>query len=282
MATVSVLTPCPAHLRDIEPARTTGATDAPGGSRSERTASIVEQLRSAATDDERRLLVHELIETNAQVARSMAARYRDRGIDVEDLEQVALVGLTKAAQRFEPDAGHDFLSYAVPTVRGELRRHFRDLGWVIRVPRRIQELQARVRAVEPTLHARLERTPQAADYAAHLGVDLADVVEALSADTCYRPTSIDHSPTQGSASLGDLLGHDDPELAGAEARMLLGTAVGRLTDRERLILGWRFVDDRTQQEIGDMIGLDQAQVSRILRKVLARLRADLSELVPAA
>lgn len=275
MATISVLTPCAPHLRDAHP------TDAAGGSRAERTARIVEGMRTA-TGEERRRLVHELIETNAQVARSMASRYRDRGIDVEDLEQVALVGLTKAAQRFEPDAGHDFLSYAVPTVRGELRRHFRDLGWVIRVPRRIQELQARIRAVEPLLHGRLERTPRADDYAAHLGAEVADVVEALSADTCYRPTSIDHAPDPGSASLGDLLGTDDPELAGAEARMLLGTAVSRLSDRERLVLGWRFVDDRTQQEIGAMIGLDQAQVSRILRKALARLRADLAELVPAA
>lgn len=275
MATISVLTPCAPHLRDAHP------TDAAGGSRAERTARIVEGM-GTATGEERRRLVHELIETNAQVARSMASRYRDRGIDVEDLEQVALVGLTKAAQRFEPDAGHDFLSYAVPTVRGELRRHFRDLGWVIRVPRRIQELQARIRTVEPLLHGRLERTPRAADYAAHLDADVAEVEEALSADTCYRPTSIDQTSDAGSVSLGDLLGTDDPEIAGAEARMLLGSAVSRLTDRERLVLGWRFVDDRTQQEIGAMIGLDQAQVSRILRKALARLRADLAELVPAA
>ncbi|MBC2934269.1 SigB/SigF/SigG family RNA polymerase sigma factor [Nocardioides sp. zg-1228] len=250
--------------------------------RARRTASIVDDLRRASTEAERQELVHELIEANLAVARSMAARYRNRGIDLDDLEQVALVGLTKAARRFDPAAGHDFLSYAVPTVRGELRRHFRDSGWMIRVPRRIQELQARIGAVQHELEAELGRSPRPSEVATHLGVDLDDVVEALSADGCFRPTSIDSSDDEGAGPIADVLGFEDRGFASLEARLVLDSAVSRLPERDRRIIHWRFVDERTQQEIADLVGLTQAQVSRILAKALERLRGDLSDLAPAA
>ncbi|MBD3926144.1 sigma-70 family RNA polymerase sigma factor [Nocardioides cavernae] len=213
----------------------------------------------------------------------MAARYRNRGIDLDDLEQVALVGLVKAARRFDAAAGHDFLSYAVPTVRGELRRHFRDSGWVIRVPRRVQQMQARIKDAQHELEARLGRSPRPSEVAAHLGVEVDGVVEALAADGCFRPTSIDgKGDAQERGTIADVLGQDDRGFATLEARLVLDTAVGRLSDRERLILRWRFEDERTQQEIADLLGLTQAQVSRTLARILRRLRTDLAEPLTAA
>lgn len=250
--------------------------------RATRTTNVVAGLRDTISAAERQRLVDELIEANVAMARSMAGRYRNRGIDLEDLQQVALVGLTKAAQRFDASAGHDFLSYAVPTIRGELLRHFRDAGWMIRVPRRVQDLQARIRRAQPDLEARLGRSPRPTDVAAHLDADVDDVIEALAATGCFRPTSIDALTGNGTDTVADLLGWDDSGLASVEARLVLGTAVSELSERERRILQWRFVDEHTQQEIADLVGLTQAQVSRILTRVLARLRAGLTEPLPAA
>jgi RNA polymerase sigma-B factor len=251
--------------------------------RARRTDSIVAELRRVGSGPARQGLVDELIAINAAVARSMAARYRNRGIDLDDLEQVALVGLVKAARRFDPFAGHDFMSYAVPTVRGELRRHFRDSGWMIRVPRRVQQLQARIRATQHELEALLGRSPRPSEIALHLGVDQDDVVEAIAADGCFRPASIDTSADdERGGTIADVLGIEERGFESLEARLVLDSAVGRLTERERLILRWRFVDERTQREIADLIGLTQAQVSRILARVLARLRSDLAEPLTAA
>lgn len=250
--------------------------------RSHRTQAVVSGLRKTLEEGERRRLVDELIETNVAVARSLAARYRNRGIDLDDLEQVALVGLTKAAQRFDGTAGNDFLAYAVPTIRGELRRHFRDAGWMIRVPRRVQEMQARIVATQGELQAELGRSPRPSEIAVHLGAELDDVVEALAADGCFRPTSIDTTIADGDSTIADLLGWTDRGLESLEARIVLETVVSRLPERDRRILHWRFVDERTQQEIADLVGLTQAQVSRVLARILTKLRSDLSDPRPAA
>ncbi len=266
----------PAHLGDSHQA-------VEREERARRTTAIVDELRRAGSGPARQGLVDELIATNTPVARSMAARYRNRGIDLDDLEQVALVGLIKAARRFDPFAGHDFMSYAVPTVRGELRRHFRDSGWMIRVPRRVQQLQARIRATQHELEALHGRSPRPSEIALHLGVDCDEVVEALAADGCFRPASIDTSTDdEHGGTIADVLGLEERGFASLEAKLVLDSAVGRLTERERQILQWRFVDERTQREIADLVGLTQAQVSRILTRVLRRLRADLSEPLSAA
>ncbi|MDR7254829.1 RNA polymerase sigma-B factor [Nocardioides sp. BE266] len=223
-----------------------------------------------------------LVEENMPIARSMAARYRNRGIDLDDLEQVALLGLTKAARRFDPEAGHDFLSYAVPTVRGELRRHFRDAGWMVRPPRRVQELQRRITRAQRELEAKLGRSPRPSEVAVHLEADLSDVVEALSADGCFTPTSLDGAVGDGTSTLGDLLGSEDREIESAEARVVLRPVVRRLSDRDQRIVRLRFVDECTQQEIAEDIGLTQAQVSRVLTRILADLKERLVEPTPAA
>lgn len=256
-----------------------------GKERARRTDDIVCDLRGArASDTEKELdeLTRQLIETNVAVARSMASRYRNRGIDLDDLEQVALLGLTKAAQRFDPDAGHDFLSFAVPTVRGELRRHFRDSGWMIRPPRRVQDLQARIATAQDELESQLGRSPRPSEVAEHLGEELADVVEALAADGCFAPTSLDATVGDGSTTLGALMGREDRAMRSAEAGVVLAPVIQMLSPRDRRILGMRFYEERTQQEIADEVGLTQAQVSRVLTRILADLRADLVERPPAA
>ena len=260
-------------------------TDVPvdGRERARRTDDIVADLRLVESETlGSRDLVDRLIETNAGVARSMASRYRNRGIDLDDLEQVALLGLTKAAQRFDPDAGHDFLSYAVPTIRGELRRHFRDSGWMVRPPRRVQDLRSRISRAQDELEAQLGRSPRPTEVAAHLDVPVDDVIEALAADGCFTPTSLDGPVGDGSSSLGDLLGCEDRAVVAAEARIVLEPVVRQLSPRDQRILRMRFVDEATQQEIADAIGLTQAQVSRVLTRILAGLRADLAGRTSAA
>ena len=148
--------------------------------------SVVD-LGEAARED----VATQLIEAHMALARSIAARYRDRGIDLDDLEQVALLALTKAARRFDPDAGHDFTSYAVPTIRGELRKHFRDSGWMVRPPRRVQELQARIPRAQEELERRLGRSPRPSEICGPPGEDPDCVVEALTAEGCFTPTSLD-------------------------------------------------------------------------------------------
>ena len=262
------------HVRPAQPLE--------GRARARRTDAIVCDLRDVRREADAHELTRQLIETNAAVARSMASRYRNRGIDLDDLEQVALLGLTKAAQRFDPAAGHDFLSFAVPTVRGELRRHFRDSGWMVRPPRRVQDLQTRIAGAQEELEPRLGRSPRPSEIAAHLEEDTSDVVEALAADGCFTPTSLDAPVADGSSSLGDLLGGEDRALAQAEAKVMLDPLMRALTARDRRIVRLRYFQELTQQEIADSVGLTQAQVSRVLTRILADLRVGLVERPPAA
>ena len=262
--------------------RSVSAQPLEGRARARRTDAIVCDLRDVRRKADADELTRQLIETNAAVARSMASRYRNRGIDLDDLEQVALLGLTKAAQRFDPGAGHDFLSFAVPTIRGELRRHFRDSGWMVRPPRRVQDLQTRIASAQEELESRLGRSPRPTEMAAHLDEDLSDVVEALAADGCFTPTSLDAKVADGSSSLGDLLGADDRALAQAEATVMLEPLMRRLSARDRRIVRLRYYQEQTQQEIADSVGLTQAQVSRVLTRILTDLRTGLVERPPAA
>jgi len=215
------------------------------------------------------------------VARSMASRYRNRGIDMDDLEQVALLGLTKAAQRFDAAAGHPFMVFAVPTIRGELRRHFRDHGWMVRPPRRVQEMQGHLARATAALEQRLDRSPRPSELADHLGADLDDVVEALAADGCFTPTSLDAPSGTTGTPMGELIGQDDA-ISAVEARTMLRPLIADLPERERRVLVMRFFEERTQQEIADSVGLTQAQVSRVLARILRQLRERLGDTRPAA
>lgn len=218
----------------------------------------------------------ELILLNMPVADAIAARYRNRGVPLEDLSQVAYLALVKAAHRFDEESGHDFLSYAVPTIRGEVMRHFRDHGWTIRPPRRIQELQSRISAAEEELSTKAGRAPSRREVALHLGEPTAAIDDARAASGCFAPTSLDRPATEGSVPITDLIGAEEPGYAAAEARVLLTRAIQRLSARDRRALMLRYYRGCTQSEIGEGLGLTQAQVSRLLSRVLADLRAALS------
>src|SRR3954454_15070903 len=214
----------------------------------------------------------EIVRLNMTVASDVARRYRGRGVASDDLDQVAFLGLVKAVKGFDPALGHDFLSFAVPTIRGELRRYFRDLGWTVRPPRSIQELQTKIVAAEGELYQKLGRAPRPSEFAEHLDVELDLVLDALAANGCFAPASLDAPTAEGEDAIGDRLGSLDTAFDTAEARLALRPLMRGLTPRERRILEMRFFGGATQAEIGADIGVTQMQVSRLLTRLLARLR----------
>ncbi len=234
--------------------------------------------RAALESDplERKRLQDEVVVLHMGLARAIAARYRGRGIADEDLTQAASMALLKAARNFDPSLGVEFLSYAVVTMKGEVKRQFRDYGWMVRPPRPIQKLQADVSRAQSDLTHELGRSPRVKEVAAHLGVPEEDVVEALSADGCYTPTSLD-TPVgaDGAGVLGELLPDENTAMGEAEARIMLTPAVRSLPEREREILYLRFFKQQTQAQIAAEIGVTQMQVSRILARVLLQLRGQL-------
>jgi RNA polymerase sigma-B factor len=237
---------------------------------------LVARLANCEDESLRHDLTNELAAVNMPVADSVVTRYRARGIAIEDLRQVAYLALTKAARRFDPCAGHDFLSFCVPTIRGEVRRYFRDKGWMVRPPRRIQELQQRITRVQSDLSATLGRPPTAEQLAEHLDEHPADVREALDGHGCFTPSSLDRPVgDEAGAALGELIGVEDGGQSAAEARVALAPVVRRLSRRDRHILELRFFEGLTQREIADDIGVTQMQVSRLLSRIFRDLRADL-------
>ena len=226
-----------------------------------------------ATGPEREQLLAQVVLVNTGVARSLARRYARRGVPLEDLEQVAYTALVRASRKFNPDVADDFLTFAVPTIRGELKRWFRDHGWMVRPPRSLQELQAAAMQVRDEASAQGEEI-HSAQIAGVLGVTERQVDEALAIRGCFTPTSLD-APTETvaeGASLADLLPTYDDDLAAIEVRLMLEQALANLTPRERLIVRLRFNEEMSQKEIGEVIGVTQMQVSRLLSKVLLRLR----------
>jgi RNA polymerase sigma-B factor len=268
----AVPTECSTETRASAPAQTTRVER---NARAQRTAALVERL-ACATGDRRHRILDELVEENMGVARAIARRYRNRGVGSDDLDQVAYAALVRAARAFDPDAGYDFLSYAVPSMRGEVRRYFRDCGWTVRPPRRIQELQARITGAESQLAMMLGYPPRADELAEELHETPRDVEEALAANGCFTPTSLneDHGDS-GASSIGDGLGDEESGYRVVEARVALQPALLRLGERDRRIMALRFFGGCTQQEIADDIGVTQMQVSRLLSSIYDTLRSEL-------
>jgi RNA polymerase sigma-B factor len=242
--------------------------------RREATEVLLAAMASAGAE-ERHALEDRLVEVNLQIALDVARRYRSRGVPIEDLEQVASLGLVKAARGYDPERATDFLSYAVPTIRGEVRRYFRDHGWTVRPPRTVQQAQARITAIESGLCQELGRAPRPTEIAERLDLDLDLVVEALAANGCFSPTSLDATPAGSESGIGERLGEDDASFDSAEARVALQPLLAHLDRRERIMLEMRFFKGSTQSEIGEVLGITQMQVSRLLSALLARLRDEI-------
>jgi len=247
--------------------------------RSARRRSTAEVFRSSAGGSEldRRRVRDAAVVEFLDVADAVARRYIPRGHDGDDIRQVAYVGLVKAASRFDPDKGDDFVSFAVPTISGEIKRHLRDNGWFIRPPRHVQELRGRITAASPRLAQQLGRTPARRELADHLGVDVAALDEAARSGEGLMPASLDVAVSDDDAlTLADTVGGADAGYAHVELSTDLRRALRDLAPRERRIVHLRFVEDRTQQQIADELHVTQMQVSRLIVKILARLRASLS------
>lgn len=216
----------------------------------------------------------ELIEAHLRLAEHLARRFNNRGVPLEDLIQVASLGLVKAVERFEPERGLEFSTFATPTIVGELKRHFRDKGWAVRVPRRIQELHVEINGLVGTLTQRLGRSPTIAELARASNTSEEEVLEAMEAAQAYRSTSID-APSGGEESglgLAGQLGDEDGNLFAAENKMLVSTLIDTLPKREQLLMRLRFYDGMTQTQIADRLGISQMHVSRLLARSLDELR----------
>jgi RNA polymerase sigma-B factor len=210
------------------------------------------------------------------LARSLARRYDRSSEPFEDLLQVASLGLLKALDRFDPALGHPFASFAVPTILGEMRRHFRDAGWSVHVPRGSQERALKVRDAQERLANAQGRAPTINELAQYLELSAEDVIDALQAIQAYESLSLDAprpGATDEATSYGDAMGEEDARYELVELDATVSAVLGRIPAREREILRMRFVEDLTQTEIADRVGISQMQVSRLLRRSLDQLRA---------
>jgi RNA polymerase sigma-B factor len=256
------------------PAYSAQSSDSPGSDRAERAR------------EDRRLLVryhHEgdpaareaLVQRFLPLARQLARRYQRGGEPLDDLVQVASLGLLKAIDRFDPARETAFSSFAVPTILGELKRHFRDKGWSVRVPRDLQELTVKVDRVGEQISRDLGRAPTPTEIAESIGVTAEQVLEAREASAAYRAVSLDRprdEDDEDSSGISDAVGIEDPGFSVAEDAATVERLMRVLTDREREVLRLRFEEDLTQSEIGARVGVSQMHVSRLIRQSVARLR----------
>jgi RNA polymerase sigma-B factor len=239
---------------------------------------LLERYAALDPDDpDREKLREELVRGFLPVAQHIARRFSNRGEPLDDLIQVATVGLINAIDRYSPDRGSDFFSFAVPTISGEVRRHFRDLGWSMRVPRRLKDLHVSINGAVSELSQSLGRAPKPSEIAEHLGVPVSEVLEGLEASEAYRSSSLDEmlSSEQGSATVGELVGAADAELDRVDFRQALRPVLAELAERERTIVLLRFFGNMTQTQIADRVGISQMHVSRLLAQTLDRLRSRL-------
>jgi RNA polymerase sigma-B factor len=219
-----------------------------------------------------------IVERCLPLADHIARRFEGRGEPRDDLVQVARVGLVNAVVRFDIEAGSDFVSFAVPTIMGEVRRHFRDNSWSVKVPRRLKELHLRLGAATADLSQRLGRAPTATELAGELGMDRDEVIEGLVAGSSYNTLSIDSgggNDDDDARAIADTLGDVDAGLDQIENRESLRPLLEALPERERTVLVLRFFESMTQTQIAERVGISQMHVSRLLSKSLARLRDQL-------
>ena len=221
-----------------------------------------------------------LIVEHLPLVRGLARRYADRGEPLDDLVQVGTIGLIKSIDRFDSDRGVEFSTYATPTIIGEIKRYFRDKGWAIRVPRRLQELRMQIGTSTAELTQTLGRSPTPRELAEHVGCTVEEIVEGIESSNAYSTLSLDASDDHddgAAATMLDALGVDDAGIAHVEVRESLKPLLDRLEPREKKILLLRFFKNMTQSQIADEIGVSQMHVSRLLNRTLAQLRERLTE-----
>lgn len=267
-----------ASTNDTLPSAATAAPSARPSDADDRTQDLVRQLSEVRDAKQRQQLCEEIIVNTLPVADRLASRYRDRGIPIDDLRQVARAALVQAMHRFRGAGRESFLAYAVPCMRGELRRHFRDAGWVVRPPRRIQEARPVVTLARAELQHDLGHEPTMDEIAAETGLPVETVREASGAGHCFQPDSLDQPMGDASTdpTVGDTLGVSDAGYQQAEARAMIGPLLDRLEPRDRRLMMLRFFDGLTQRETGERIGVSQMQVSRVEARILRTFREELA------
>ncbi len=233
----------------------------------ERTRELLIKAREVEPE-KRQQILDEVVTSHLWLAESLSRRFLHRGEDEEDLLQVARTGLVEAAQRFDPQQGA-FIAFAVPTITGVLKRHFRDHGWMVRPPRRTQELASGIWQQWPALVQAIGAIPSAEDLARRLGQSVGAVQQARYASHCYSPASIDAAVARGMHFTST---ESEDELDRTEIRLIIDAALDQLTECERQLLWYRFFEQRSQAEIAAAIGTSQMQVSRLLGRVLGKLR----------
>jgi RNA polymerase sigma-B factor len=247
------------------------------------TATLLDRLgempsRGADAIERREQLCNEIIERTLPVADRLAAHYGGRGIPMDDLRQVARTALVQAMRRFRGAGEHSFLAYAVPSIRGELKRYFRDMGWMVRPPRRIQEARLAINEVQTDLSNTLGHDPSIEELAEETGLDPETVSDARGADHCYRPESLDRprGDEARATTVGDITGTLDPGFGQAEARVMIRPLLEQLPPRDRKLIVLRFFKGMTQSEVGKRIGISQMQVSRVEARILRGFREALA------
>ncbi|MFI0153580.1 RNA polymerase sigma factor SigF [Streptomyces lydicus] len=218
-----------------------------------------------------------LIQMNMSMVRYVARRYRNRGDDMEDIVQVGTIGLIKAIDRFDLTREVEFSTFAVPYILGEIKRFFRDTGWAVHVPRRLQELRSELAKAKEQLHIQLDRDPTVRELAGHLNLSEDEVIEGIVAANGYTAGSLDTptdpAPSDQGRALADVLGEDDPGMETVEDLHTLAPLLRKLDERERQLIELRYGQEMTQSQIGEELGVSQMHVSRLLSRTLSKLRA---------
>ena len=240
----------------------------------ERTRELF-RLYKEEGDEEAR---EQLIVSHLNLVRFLASKFKNRGEPLDDLMQVGTIGLIKAIDRFDPARGLEFTTFATPTIMGEIKRHFRDKGWSVRVPRRLQELSAKVNQTTDDLTRELQRPPSVAEVAERLGATVDEVLEAMESSTAYSSVPLEGTGMDADDDAPSVLDHyasEDSDLAASDDRMVIEEAISSFTPREQEAVRMRFEQGMTQVEIAEKLGISQVQVSRLLRKVLKQIQTRL-------
>ncbi|HJG36993.1 SigB/SigF/SigG family RNA polymerase sigma factor [Enorma phocaeensis] len=217
----------------------------------------------------------QLVMSHLNLVRFLANKFKNRGEPLDDLIQVGYLGLLKAIDRFDPDRGLEFTTYATPTILGEIKRHFRDKGWSVRVPRRLQELSAKVNQATDTLTTQLQRSPTVEEIADFLDASVDEVLEAMESSSAYSSVPLEgtgSSESDDAPSIIDRYATEDSELAFTDDRLIIEEALEGFSPREREVIELRFLKGMTQIEIADKLGISQVQVSRLLRRTLKKIQ----------